>query len=110
MSFSTSSSRGERCERGEREASLAASIRRHVALTRGDLADGVDELLRLDGFHEVRERARFERHVDFLVAGERREGDDPRLRELRANRSNGVGAAEIREAEVHQRDVRLLRT
>lgn len=70
-----------------------------------DLAQCVDEGLVRHAFDEIAARSGFEGLMDILIAFIGSEHDETRLRGEAANFANGLNAAAVREAQIHQSDV-----
>ena len=70
-----------------------------------------DRLNQVAGRHvleQVPARAGLQRPLNIDIAFERGEHDDAGVPELHSDRAQGVDASQIRESEVHQRDVGLV--
>ena len=73
-----------------------------------DLTHRIGQLLRRHALQHVAARAGGQRALNLDVPFERRQHDDARVGELVADRDHRVDAADVRQAEIHQRDVRTM--
>ena len=72
-----------------------------------DMPDDVDQFGRRHAFQNVPAGSGFERALHFDIAFERGEDDDARRGKFAANGEHRVDAVQVRQAEIHEHDIRV---
>ena len=85
-----------------------SNVLRQAAFAFGHGADGGEQIVTGRRLLQVAQRTRLQRRLDFIIAGKGGEDEHTGVRMVSQQCSRGLDAADARQLQIHEDDVRLL--